>query len=95
MMCFTATYFFALQCAVLCYAVLSRAGRFAVEVVKTTNELESVVTIIVANDKQMPRRDPLRHLMEVRVLVGCGSAARFAVMASVQVYAIWIWATGL
>jgi hypothetical protein len=45
-----------------------RAGRFAVEVVKTTNELESVVTIIVANDKQMPRRDPLRPLMEVR---GC------------------------
>ena len=43
-----------------------RAGRFAVEVVRTTNELESVVTIIVANDKQMPRRDPLRPLMEVR-----------------------------
>jgi hypothetical protein len=37
-----------------------------VEVVKTTNELERVVTIIVANDKQMPRRDPLRPLMEVR-----------------------------
>lgn len=61
------------RCAVVwvCRALLStprarRAGRFAVEVVKTTNELESVVTIIVANDKQMPRRDPLRPLMEVR-----------------------------
>jgi hypothetical protein len=42
-----------------------RAGRFAEEVVRTTNELESVVTIIVANDKQMPRRDPLRPFMEV------------------------------
>lgn len=51
--------------AVVCCCVFCRAGRFAVEVVKTTNELESVVTIIVANDKQMPRRDPLRTLMEV------------------------------
>eukprot|EP00775_Hariotina_reticulata_P003223 gene3223-3500_t len=42
-----------------------RAGRFAEEVVRTTNELESVVTIIVANDKQMPRRDPLRPYMEI------------------------------
>eukprot|EP00882_Tetradesmus_deserticola_P011812 GHRQ01012503.1.p1 GENE.GHRQ01012503.1~~GHRQ01012503.1.p1 ORF type:complete len:656 (+),score=303.76 GHRQ01012503.1:330-2297(+) len=40
-----------------------RAGRFAEDVLRTTNELESVVTIIVANDKQMPRRDPLRPYM--------------------------------
>jgi hypothetical protein len=51
----------------VCVCVCRRAGRFAVEVVKTTNELESVVTIIVANDKQMPRRDPLRPLMEVQL----------------------------
>jgi hypothetical protein len=42
-----------------------RAGRFAEDVLRTTNELESVVTIIVANDKQMPRRDPLRPYMAV------------------------------
>eukprot|EP00878_Enallax_costatus_P015761 GHUV01016516.1.p1 GENE.GHUV01016516.1~~GHUV01016516.1.p1 ORF type:complete len:615 (+),score=178.39 GHUV01016516.1:1103-2947(+) len=42
-----------------------RAGRYAEEVIKTTNELESVVTIIVANDKQMPRRDPLRPYMQI------------------------------
>eukprot|EP00879_Flechtneria_rotunda_P003202 GHRR01003425.1.p1 GENE.GHRR01003425.1~~GHRR01003425.1.p1 ORF type:complete len:656 (+),score=226.79 GHRR01003425.1:287-2254(+) len=42
-----------------------RAGRFAEEVMRATNELESVVTIIVANEKQMPRRDPLRPLMEI------------------------------
>lgn len=44
---------------------LCRAGRFAEDVLRTTNELESVVTIIVANDKQMPRRDPLRPYMAV------------------------------
>lgn len=54
--------------ALCCRRGARRAGRFAVEVVKTTNELESVVTIIVANDKQMPRRDPLRPLMEVRAV---------------------------
>jgi hypothetical protein len=71
LVCFTAMY-----PTVLCLAVLFRAGRFAVEVVKTTNELESVVTIIVANDKQMPRRDPLRHLMEVRAWGGGGGGCR-------------------
>lgn len=58
----------------MCCAIAAtphRAGRFAVEVVKTTDELERVVTIIVANDKQMPRRDPLRPLMEV------GKGSRF------------------
>ncbi|KAF8067159.1 lmbrd2 [Scenedesmus sp. PABB004] len=42
-----------------------RAGRFAEEVLRTTAELESVVTVIVANDKQMPRRDPLRPYMAI------------------------------
>jgi hypothetical protein len=47
------------------FAAVCRAGRFAEDVLRTTNELESVVTIIVANDKQMPRRDPLRPYMAV------------------------------
>jgi hypothetical protein len=33
-------------------------------VVKTTAELEAVVTVVCANQRQMPRRDPLRPLME-------------------------------
>jgi hypothetical protein len=43
----------------------SRTGRFAGEVLRTTAELEAVVTIICANQRQMPRRDPLRPYMEV------------------------------
>ncbi|KAI8462677.1 MAG: LMBR1-like membrane protein-domain-containing protein [Monoraphidium minutum] len=42
-----------------------RTGRFAGEVLRATAELEAVVTIVVANERQMPRRDPLRPLMEV------------------------------
>ncbi|KAI8464460.1 MAG: LMBR1-like membrane protein-domain-containing protein, partial [Monoraphidium minutum] len=41
-----------------------RTGRFAAEVLRTTAELEAVVTIICANEKQMPRRDPLRPYMD-------------------------------
>jgi hypothetical protein len=60
------------QCAVstLCWSqhptsVACRAGRFSEEVVRTTQELEAVVTIICANSRQMPRRDPLRPYMDV------------------------------
>lgn len=41
-----------------------RAGRLAESVIKTTQELEAVVTVICANQRQMSRRDPLRPLME-------------------------------
>jgi hypothetical protein len=34
-------------------------------VLKATVELEAVVTIICANQRQMPRRDPLRPYMDV------------------------------
>ena len=42
-----------------------RTGRFAGGVLRATRELETVVTITVANERQMPRRDPLRPYMEV------------------------------
>ncbi|GBF88476.1 hypothetical protein Rsub_01189 [Raphidocelis subcapitata] len=42
-----------------------RTGRFAGAVLRTTAELETVVTIVVANERQMPRRDPLRPYMEI------------------------------
>jgi hypothetical protein len=54
-----------MTCACRIAPAVRRAGRFAEDVLRTTNELESVVTIIVANDKQMPRRDPLRPYMTV------------------------------
>jgi hypothetical protein len=41
-----------------------RAGRFSSDVIRRTNELETVVTVICANERQMPRRDPLRPLMD-------------------------------
>ncbi len=44
---------------------LRRAGRYSEEVLKSTNELETVVTIVCANQRQMPRRDPLRPYMEI------------------------------
>ena len=49
----------------MCTVHACRAGRFAEEVIKTTNELETVVTIICANQKQMPRRDPLQPYMQM------------------------------
>lgn len=33
--------------------------------IKATNELDTVVTIICANQKQMPRRDPLQPYMTI------------------------------
>jgi hypothetical protein len=42
-----------------------RAGRLAGEVLRATAELEAVVRIVVANERQMPRRDPLRPYMEL------------------------------
>ena len=42
-----------------------RCGKFAEEVMRSTNELETVVTIIYANQKQMRRTDPLRPFMDI------------------------------
>jgi hypothetical protein len=53
------------EAAVFAFSHFPRAGRFAEEVIKTTNELETVVTIICANQKQMPRRDPLQPYMQI------------------------------
>jgi hypothetical protein len=44
-----------------------RAGKFAEKVMKSTSELESVVTIIAANERQMRRTDPLRKYMDLIV----------------------------
>jgi hypothetical protein len=41
-----------------------RAGRLSGEVIRRTNELERVVTVVLANERQMSRRDPLRPLMD-------------------------------
>jgi hypothetical protein len=76
-----------------------RTGRFAGEVLKTTAELEAVVTVVIANSRQMPRRDPLRPYMDliaaaaeadspvkpsqVRAGIAPGPAARARVFGSV------------
>mmetsp|Transcript_35578 Transcript_35578/g.79011 ORF Transcript_35578/g.79011 Transcript_35578/m.79011 type:complete len:727 (-) Transcript_35578:712-2892(-) len=44
-----------------------RVGKFAQEVMKTTKELDTVVAIIHANEKQMRRTDPLRKYMDIIV----------------------------
>jgi len=41
-----------------------RAGRLAPEVIRRTNELETVVTVVCANARQVPARDPLRPLVD-------------------------------
>lgn len=42
-----------------------KAGRHAEEVMRTTQELEAVVKIIYANQRQMRRYDPMRPYMEI------------------------------
>lgn len=42
-----------------------RCGKFAEAAIRATNELETVVTIIYANQRQMRRHDPLRKYMDV------------------------------
>lgn len=42
-----------------------RAGRHAAAVMSETKELEAVVNVICANQRQMSRRDPLRPYMDV------------------------------
>ncbi|EFJ41548.1 hypothetical protein VOLCADRAFT_98436 [Volvox carteri f. nagariensis] len=44
-----------------------RAGKYAEKVMKSTAELETVVTIIAANERQMRRHDPLRKYMDIIV----------------------------
>ncbi|GFR49399.1 hypothetical protein Agub_g11451 [Astrephomene gubernaculifera] len=44
-----------------------RAGKYAEAVMKSTAELETVVTIIAANERQMRRHDPLRKYMDIIV----------------------------
>ena len=41
-----------------------RAGRFASEALRAARELEAVVTVVCANQRQMARRDPLRPYMD-------------------------------
>ncbi len=45
----------------------ARAGKYAEKVMKSTAELETVVTIIAANERQMRRHDPLRKYMDIIV----------------------------
>lgn len=47
-------------CVALLRVLGRSAGKFAEKVMRSTSELESVVTIIHANEKQMRRHDPLR-----------------------------------
>lgn len=42
-----------------------RVGKFAEAAIKATNELETVITIISANQRQMRRHDPLRKYMDI------------------------------
>lgn len=44
-----------------------RAGKFAEKVMKSTAELETVVAIVAANERQMRRHDPLRKYMDIIV----------------------------
>ncbi|PNW77818.1 hypothetical protein CHLRE_10g453100v5 [Chlamydomonas reinhardtii] len=44
-----------------------RAGKYAEKVMKATSELETVVTIIAANERQIRRHDPLRKYMDIIV----------------------------
>ncbi|KAG2435358.1 hypothetical protein HXX76_007431 [Chlamydomonas incerta] len=44
-----------------------RAGKYAKKVMKATSELETVVTIIAANERQIRRHDPLRKYMDIIV----------------------------
>ncbi|KXZ44947.1 hypothetical protein GPECTOR_60g724 [Gonium pectorale] len=46
---------------------LKWAGKYAEKVMKSTAELETVVTIIAANERQMRRHDPLRKYMDIIV----------------------------
>ncbi|KAG1668956.1 hypothetical protein FOA52_001000 [Chlamydomonas sp. UWO 241] len=42
-----------------------KCGKYAEAVMRATNELETVVAVIYANQRQMRRGDPLRPLMEI------------------------------
>lgn len=42
-----------------------RCGKFAEAIMKSTTELETVVTIVYANQRQMRRTDPLKKYMDV------------------------------
>ena len=42
-----------------------RSGKYAENVMKSTLELDTVVTIIYANQRQMRRSDPLKPYMDI------------------------------
>ena len=62
-----------------------RVGRYAEAVVKSTSELETVITVIYANQRQMRRHDALHQYMDVI------TSYSGAVGTRGQVWSIWEW----